>query len=228
MYYKSGTELAVAALSWSFLYILQESLLLTNLLVIIEWISSQTTLTASLESLWAMERLLPSTHLEEEDHFYFISILLTTTKIIHYFEYRPRRSLFTAVSSSSRLLWSSEGSGWSEGWTDPQGDRHHVGSEEVLRRTRIRDGPTGPTHGYSWPPAARNSSPWVSCSIKRECLWTRAIQGSASQDGWKKSSYYCQGTSSRQRRGHYKACRRHVPSCQLVCHSSWRIWDQEE
>jgi len=35
-YYKSGAKLTVTALSWSFLYIVQESLLLENLLVITE------------------------------------------------------------------------------------------------------------------------------------------------------------------------------------------------
>jgi len=36
VYYKSGAKFAVTALSWSFLYIVQETLLLENLLVITE------------------------------------------------------------------------------------------------------------------------------------------------------------------------------------------------
>jgi len=35
MYHKSGAEFAVTALSWSFLYNLQESLLLENLLLVV-------------------------------------------------------------------------------------------------------------------------------------------------------------------------------------------------
>jgi len=73
VYYKSGAKFAVTALSWSFLYIVQETLLLENLLVITEWISSQTTLTSSLESLWAIASISNQSidwSSLEEDHFY--------------------------------------------------------------------------------------------------------------------------------------------------------------
>jgi len=65
------------ALSWSFLYIVQDSLLLENLPVITEWISSQTTLTSSLESLSAIASIHSSLEVVKKkitfihfEHFY--------------------------------------------------------------------------------------------------------------------------------------------------------------
>jgi len=74
---RTARLVAVSSLSWSSLYIVQDSLLLENLLVITEWISSQTTLTASLEILSAIAS--PTNRLIEvvnqEDHFTSITLI---------------------------------------------------------------------------------------------------------------------------------------------------------
>jgi len=132
--------IAVSSLSWSFLYIVQEALLLENLLVITEWISNTLTPSSlenlsaiasiSIHSSWSsqLRRLLLST-----------SFTSTTTKITHSRRGRRYFQLILALQGCPEVLSRSsepQGSGdWFKLLKYSRGIPHDVRQEDLQGNT---------------------------------------------------------------------------------------------
>jgi len=176
---------AQLALPWSSLYIVQDSLLLNDLLVITEWMSN--TLPLHLKTFKRYTRLLPTTRLEA----LLSNLTSKQQRYCNTFKTTPwsltvGRLALQGYFANRLRLW-----GWKQALVSIVSD--DVDSEEDIRRDWGRDGrlDRSSLNLEHWTPRGQKTT--SSCFNTRKLVGTIAMQSPTLQDGGKESSYYCQG-----------------------------------